>query len=130
MGASDLVTAAAMQLWSMQERGVDEGVLLATVTVPVNRTDGEVSQACFVEARSFFASEHSVAGRSPKWLFKPSQANSARVRFTPYAVVLPPRRQSGLRFSRSVQIHATPAHCSDGVIGTVRHELNYLDPLC
>lgn len=36
------MTAAAMQLMSMAQKGKEEGVLVATVTVPVNRTDGEV----------------------------------------------------------------------------------------
>lgn len=43
MAARDVVTAAALQLMSMAEKGTEEGVLMATVTVPVNSTDGEAS---------------------------------------------------------------------------------------
>lgn len=43
MGARDVVTAAAMQLWAMLDKGKEDGLLVATVTVPVNQTDGEVS---------------------------------------------------------------------------------------
>lgn len=42
MAATDVVTAAALQLMSMAEKGKKEGVLVATVTVPVNATNGEV----------------------------------------------------------------------------------------
>lgn len=42
MAATDVVTAAALQLMSMAEKGKEEGVLVATVTVPVNATSGEV----------------------------------------------------------------------------------------
>lgn len=41
MAATDVVTAAALQFMSMAEKGKEEGVLVATVTVPVNATDGE-----------------------------------------------------------------------------------------
>lgn len=43
MAAMDVVTAAAVQLWVMADRGRDEGVLTATVTVPVDVADGEVT---------------------------------------------------------------------------------------
>ena len=52
MAATDVVTAAALQLMSMAEKGKEEGVLVATVAVPVNATSGEVrgtkttEQAC------------------------------------------------------------------------------------
>lgn len=42
MAATDVVTAAAVQAMSMADKGREEGVLVATVTVPVNQTDGEV----------------------------------------------------------------------------------------
>ena len=42
MAARDVVTAAALQLMSMADKGREDGVLVATVTVPVNATDGEV----------------------------------------------------------------------------------------
>lgn len=42
MAAMDVVTASALQLMSMVEKGKEEGVLVATVTVPVNTTNGEV----------------------------------------------------------------------------------------
>lgn len=44
MGATDVVTAAATQVMSMIQHGKDEGVFVATVTLPVNKTDGEVSK--------------------------------------------------------------------------------------
>eukprot|EP00752_Nemacystus_decipiens_P009302 g8313.t1 len=47
MAATDVVTAAALQLMSMAERGKEEGVLVATVTVPVNATSGEVATEAF-----------------------------------------------------------------------------------
>lgn len=42
MAARDVVTSSALQLMSMAAKGRQEGVLVATVTVPVNKTDGEV----------------------------------------------------------------------------------------
>lgn len=42
MAARDVVTAAAIQLMVMTDKGRDEGVLVATVAVSVNATDGEV----------------------------------------------------------------------------------------
>lgn len=45
MAARDVVTAAAVQLWAMATKGKEEGVLVATVTVPVNKTDGEVTES-------------------------------------------------------------------------------------
>lgn len=47
MAATDVVTASALQLMSMAEKGKEEGVLVATVTVPVNATDGEVRMPLF-----------------------------------------------------------------------------------
>ncbi|CAM9469919.1 unnamed protein product [Scytosiphon promiscuus] len=47
MAANDVVTASALQLMSMAEKGKEEGVLVATVTVPVNVTDGEVATEAF-----------------------------------------------------------------------------------
>lgn len=44
MAASDVVTASALQLMSMAEKSKEEGILVATVTLPVNVTDGEVRQ--------------------------------------------------------------------------------------
>ena len=44
MAAMDVVTAAALQLMSMVDKGKEEGVLMATVTVPVNATNGEVRE--------------------------------------------------------------------------------------
>lgn len=42
MAARDVVTAAAVQLMMMADKGRDEGVLVATVAVSVNATNGEV----------------------------------------------------------------------------------------
>lgn len=42
MAAADVATAAALQLMSMADKGKEEGILVATVTVPVNATTGEV----------------------------------------------------------------------------------------
>ena len=42
MAAQDVVTSSALQLMSMAAKGREEGVFVATVTVPVNKTDGEV----------------------------------------------------------------------------------------
>lgn len=42
MAARDVATAAAVQVMSMADKGREEGVLVATITVPVNQTDGEV----------------------------------------------------------------------------------------
>lgn len=42
MAAADVATASALQLMSMADKGKEEGVLVATVTVPVNATTGEV----------------------------------------------------------------------------------------
>eukprot|EP00903_Cladosiphon_okamuranus_P012675 g11855.t1 len=47
MAATDVVTGAALQLMSMAEKGKEEGVLVATVTVPVNATNGEVATEAF-----------------------------------------------------------------------------------
>ncbi|CAM9679841.1 unnamed protein product [Pylaiella littoralis] len=47
MAATDVVTASALQLMSMAEKGKEEGVLLATVTLPVNTTNGEVATEAF-----------------------------------------------------------------------------------
>ncbi|CAM9835079.1 unnamed protein product [Hapterophycus canaliculatus] len=47
MAANDVTTASALQLMSMAENGKEEGVLVATVTVPVNVTDGEVATEAF-----------------------------------------------------------------------------------
>lgn len=52
MAARDVVTAASVQLMSMIEKGKEEGVLVATVTVPVNKTDGEVSRCSTLETAS------------------------------------------------------------------------------
>ncbi|CAM9295432.1 unnamed protein product, partial [Choristocarpus tenellus] len=49
MGAGDVVTAAAMQLWAMRDLdlGLEAGALMATVTLPVNQTNGEVATEAF-----------------------------------------------------------------------------------
>ncbi|CAM9142333.1 unnamed protein product [Laminaria digitata] len=47
MAARDVVTSSALQLMSMAAKGRQEGVLVATVTVPVNKTDGEVATEAF-----------------------------------------------------------------------------------
>ncbi|CAM9593498.1 unnamed protein product [Ectocarpus sp. 6 AP-2014] len=47
MAASDVATAAALQLMSMADKGKEEGVLVATVTVPVNATTGEMATEAF-----------------------------------------------------------------------------------
>ncbi|CBN74767.1 conserved unknown protein [Ectocarpus siliculosus] len=47
MAAADVATAAALQLMSMADKGKEEGVLVATVTVPVNATTGEMATEAF-----------------------------------------------------------------------------------
>ncbi|CAN0522639.1 unnamed protein product, partial [Ectocarpus sp. 12 AP-2014] len=47
MAAADVATASALQLMSMADKGKEEGVLVATVTVPVNATTGEIATEAF-----------------------------------------------------------------------------------
>ena len=49
MAARDVVTAAAIQLMMMADKGRDEGVLVATVAVSVNATDGEVMKRSLIK---------------------------------------------------------------------------------
>ncbi|CAM9676945.1 unnamed protein product [Discosporangium mesarthrocarpum] len=49
MGATEVATAAALELWAMRDLGLgrDEGALVATVTLPVNQTTGEVATEAY-----------------------------------------------------------------------------------
>ena len=60
MAARDVVTSSALQLMSMAARGREEGVFVATVTVPVNKTDGEVSSPAPCERETTERTESSV----------------------------------------------------------------------
>lgn len=60
MAARDVVTAAAIQLWSMREKGEEDGVLVATVAVSVNQTNGEVSSLFLMKNTPMFFSQSNM----------------------------------------------------------------------
>lgn len=72
MAARDVVTAAAIQLMMMADKGRDEGVLVATVAVSVNATDGEV--------RRRFPRKKCVASHRPVGCFLSSLSSFSRSR--------------------------------------------------
>lgn len=64
MAAQDVVTSSALQLMSMAAKGREEGVFVATVTVPVNKTDGEVGGPAPRERKTAKRMESDVFVRS------------------------------------------------------------------
>lgn len=102
MAARDVVTASALQLMSMAAKGREEGVFVATVTVPVNKTNGEVGDPALRERETTTRRENNVTVRDtfpiasslvcPAVMFFPETRNrrpAAQENVSRYGVSLP-----------------------------------------